>query len=142
CRGIAAAHDAGIIHRDIKPANLFVTDAGDGSDLVKVLDFGVAKLRPSDGEVATRTGSTLGTTHYMSPEQARGAGDVDPRTDVWSMGVVLYELLTGKKPFEGGAFLEVIHKILSQEAPPLATLRSGLPPGLVALVERALTKYV
>jgi serine/threonine-protein kinase len=88
----------------------------------------------------TGTGATFGTAFYMSPEQARGAGDVDPRADVWSLGVVLYELLTGKKPFDGGAFLEVIHKILSQEAPPLATLRGGLPPGLVALVEQAMTK--
>jgi len=140
CRGLAIAHRAAIVHRDLKPENLFVTDAGDGSDLIKVLDFGIAKLRIADASVITGTGATFGTAYYMSPEQARGAGDVDPRTDVWSMGVVLYELLTGRKPFVGGQFLEVIHQILSFEPPPLATLRPDLPPRLVAVIEHAMKK--
>jgi eukaryotic-like serine/threonine-protein kinase len=142
CRGLAVAHKAGIVHRDLKPENLFVTDAGDGTDRVKVLDFGIAQIRSPDRSRVTRTGATLGTAHYMSPEQARAAADLDSRTDVWSLGVVLYELLSGHKPFEGERFLHVIHQILSAEAPPLGTLRAGLPPALVALVERAMTKEV
>lgn len=140
CRGLAVAHRAAIVHRDLKPENLFVTDAGDGSDLVKVLDFGIAKLRPSEASVVTGTGATFGTAFYMSPEQARGAGEVDGRADVWSLGVLLYELLSGRRPFEGEQFLNIIHQILSVEPPLLATLRSDVPPELVAVVERAMTK--
>lgn len=142
CRGLAVAHKAAIVHRDLKPENLFLTDAGDGSDLIKVLDFGIAKLQQSDASLATGTGSTFGTAYYMSPEQARGAGEVDQRADVWSLGVVLYELLSGHKPFEGEQFLHVIHQILSVDPPPLATLRSGLPPKLVTVVQRAMAKSV
>jgi serine/threonine protein kinase len=142
CRGVAVAHEAGIIHRDLKPENLFVTDAGDGSDQIKVLDFGIAKLRPSNGQVATGTGSTFGTTHYMSPEQARGAADVDPRTDVWSLGVVLYELLSGCRPFDGEQPLNVVHQILSATPVDLETLRPGLPAGLAAAVGKAMQKDV
>lgn len=140
CRGLAVAHDAGIVHRDIKPENLFLTTAGDGADLVKILDFGIAKLLPADASVATNTGAAIGTGFYMSPEQARGAGSVDERTDVWSLGVVLYELLSGRKPFEGEQFLHVIHQILTADPPHLPTLRPGLPSGLVATVEKAMKK--
>jgi serine/threonine-protein kinase len=147
CRGVAVAHAGGTIHRDLKPENLFLTKAGDGGDLIKVLDFGVAKLRPAPdklGEgkvgVGTRTGATLGTAHYMSPEQARGAGEVDVRADVWALGVVLYELLGGRRPFEGDDFLNVVHQILSVDPPALGTLRPGLPAGLEAVVGRAMSK--
>jgi len=142
CRGVAVAHRAGIVHRDLKPENLFVTDAGDGSDRVKVLDFGIAQIRSPDRSRLTRTGATMGTAHYMSPEQAHGAADIDSRTDVWSLGVVLYELLSGRKPFEGERFLQVIHQVLDTTPPPLTSLRAGLPPDLVALVRRAMTKNV
>ncbi|HXJ22033.1 MAG TPA: serine/threonine-protein kinase [Polyangia bacterium] len=142
CRGLALAHQAGIVHRDLKPENLFVTTAGDGGDLVKVLDFGIAKLMVSDASVVTGTGATFGTAFYMSPEQARGAGEVDARTDVWSLGVVLYELLSGRKPFVGEQFLQVIHQILSAEPPALGTLRPALPARLTAIVERTMAKEV
>ena len=132
CRGLTLAHNAGIVHRDLKPENLFLADAGDGRDLVKVLDFGIAKLRSADGSLVTNTGTTFGTAHYMSPEQARGASDVDQRTDVWSLGVVLYELLSAHTPFGGEAFLHVIHEILNAEPTPLGIRRTGLPPALVA----------
>jgi len=140
CRGLAVAHRAGVLHRDLKPENLFVTDAGDGTDLVKVLDFGIAKLRLPDATSATGKGMTFGTAHYMSPEQARDVGGVDPRTDVWSLGVVLYELLSGRRPFAGDQFLTIVYNILSTDPPALATLRAGLPPGLLAVVERAMAK--
>ncbi len=140
CRGLAVAHRASIVHRDLKPENLFITDAGDGTDLLKVLDFGIAKLRPTDASVVTGTGATFGTAFYMSPEQARGAGDVDPRTDVWSLGVVLYELLTGRKPFQGEQFLQVIYQILSVEPPPASSVRPGLPAKLSEIIERAMVK--
>jgi serine/threonine-protein kinase len=142
CRGVAVAHDAGIVHRDLKPENLFVADAGDGSDQIKVLDFGIAKLRPVEGQAATRTGSTFGTTHYMSPEQARGASEVDARTDVWALGVVLYELLAGRRPFDGEQPLNIVHQILNAAPPPLAEARPGLPRGLLAAVDRAMRKDV
>ena len=140
CRGLAVAHKAGIVHRDLKPENLFLCDAGDGGDLVKVLDFGIAKLRPADAGLTTGTGTTFGTAHYMSPEQARGAGGIDQRADVWSLGVVLYELLAGRRPFEGEQFLHVIHEILTAEPAPIRDLRPDLPSGLVMAVSRAMTK--
>jgi serine/threonine-protein kinase len=140
CRGVAVAHDAGIVHRDLKPENLFLTDVGDGGDQIKVLDFGIAKLRPVEGQASTRTGSTFGTTHYMSPEQARGASDIDTRTDVWALGVVLYELLTGRKPFDGDQPLHVVHQVLNAAVPSLAAARPDLARGLVGAVERALRK--
>jgi serine/threonine-protein kinase len=142
CRGVAVAHAARVVHRDLKPENLFLSDAGDGGDLVKVLDFGIAKLRFSDaqGDALTRTGAPLGTANYMSPEQVRGARDVDVRTDVWSLGVVLYELLSGRKPFHGNHALGVMHQILHEQPPRIDTLRPGLPVALVAAVDIALRK--
>ena len=142
CRGLAVAHNVGIFHRDLKPENLFLADAGDGRDLVKVLDFGIAKLRSADGSLATSTGATFGTAHYMSPEQARGASEVDQRADVWSLGVVLYEFLSGCKPFNGEQFLHVIHQILTGDPVPLATLRPDLPPRLGAVVDGAMAKDI
>lgn len=140
CRGLAFAHKAGIIHRDLKPENLFLTKSGDGRDVVKVLDFGIAKLRNDKASVATRTGATFGTAHYMSPEQARNAADVDERADVWSLGVVLFELLSGRKPFNGDGFIEILHQILDAEPPALSSLRPELPRALVNVVRRAMKK--
>jgi serine/threonine protein kinase len=142
CRGLAVAHRAGIIHRDLKPENLFLCDAGDGSDLLKVLDFGIAKLRSTDAGVVTKLGAPFGTPYYMSPEQARGAGQVDRRTDVWALGVVLYELLSGRKPFPGDNVARISHGILYKDPPRLATLRRGLPSGLATVVHRAMEKDV
>ncbi len=132
CRGLARAAEQGVIHRDIKPANIMF--AGDGT--VKIVDFGLAKVR--DGEL-TRSGELMGTVAYMSPEQTRGE-PVDARTDIWSLGVVLYEMLAGVRPFQKSNDQAVIHAILSMEPPRLDELVPGLSPGVVGVVERMLEK--
>ena len=131
--GLGEAHRKGIIHRDIKSANIMVTEKGQA----KVMDFGLAKLR--GGSSITKSQTTLGTVAYMSPEQARGE-DLDRRTDLWSLGVVLYEMLAGELPFKGDHDQTVIHAILHREPKPLGKIRPGLPPGLEKIVLHALTK--
>jgi len=141
CRGVEAAHTAGIVHRDLKPQNLFVARREDGTDLVKILDFGVAKLEAEDqGAGTTRTGTVLGTPAYMSPEQARGEKVVDHRSDVYSLGAILYELLSGQKPHPGDSPNAVLYHIATHPPLPLAGATSGLPPALIETVERALAR--
>jgi hypothetical protein len=131
-RALAKAHDAGIVHRDVKPANAII--AADG--LVKILDFGLAKLAGHSG--MTQTGTTLGTIAYMSPEQIRG--DVDARTDVWALGVVLYEMLAGRRPFDGKDDLAVLATIANDTPKPIVSLRADVPVGLPAVLSRALDR--
>jgi endoglucanase len=137
-RGIGAAHRAGIVHRDLNPQNLFVCRREDGTDLVKVLDFGIAKLESLES-AETRTGAIMGTPAYLAPEQARGEKAVDHRADVYGLGAVLYELLSGRKPHPGDSHNAILHHICTQPALPLEAEPLGLPPGLAAVVERALS---
>ena len=138
CRGVGVAHKAGIIHRDLNPQNLFVCRREDGTDLVKVLDFGIAKLEAVQS-AETRTGTIMGTPAYLSPEQARGEKTVDHRTDVYGLGAVLYELLSGKKPHPGDSHNAILHHICTQPALPLDGGDLGLPEALTASVNRALS---
>ena len=139
--GLATAHAEGIIHRDIKPGNIIVTDEG----LVKIVDFGIALIVETSSEsdttvsALTADGSTVGTFQYMSPEQAR-ALDVDHRTDLWSLGVVAYEMLTGSPPFKDSNSFALVHAITNERPKPMRDLRPEIPQGLVGIVNRALTK--
>jgi len=132
-QGLAKAHQHGIIHRDVKPANVIVTNDG----VVKIIDFGLAKLMGTPG--ITKTPSTMGTVAYMSPEQTQGE-IVDHRTDIWSLGVVLYEMLNGQLPFKGEYDQAVVYSILNEEPKPLTELRSDLSIALAQVVEKMLQK--
>ena len=131
-QGLAKAHRNGIVHRDVKPANLMLTPDG----VVKIVDFGLAKLADSS---APRTGSGGGTIAYVAPEQARG-DPVDPRTDLWSLGVVLYEMVAGEKPFQGDTEQAVLYALLREEPRPIAELRPEAPPELARILRRLLAK--
>ncbi len=135
--GVAHAHARGIIHRDLKPRNLFLARRDDGTMLLKVLDFGIAKSTATD---LTQTGATLGTPRYMAPEQLRSARTVDARTDVWALGVVLYELLSGKPIFDGDTATEFAVSIVIEPHVPLRTRSPDLPAQLEAIVDRCLAK--
>jgi serine/threonine-protein kinase len=143
--GLAKAHEAGVVHRDVKPANLFLHDGGDtGEIIVKILDFGIAKVlmdamqRAEEGGL-TRTGSMLGSPHYMSPEQAQGLRNIDRRSDIWSLGVVLYKMLTGQTPHAHLQTLgQVILAICSTPARPVQELAPWVPPEVAMIVHKAL----
>jgi serine/threonine-protein kinase len=145
CLGLSKAHEARIVHRDIKPANFFLARTGRDERVIKLLDFGIAKIArdPTDSHAETagltRTGSLLGSPLYMSPEQARGSKEVDQRADVWSMGVVLYQMLTGRTPHEHTTALgELIIAICTEEPPPLQEVAPWVPPDVAAIARRAM----
>jgi eukaryotic-like serine/threonine-protein kinase len=136
CEGISEAHALGIVHRDIKPSNFFVTQRPDGSMLLKILDFGISKT-PVGYEDLTGTQTVLGTPSYMAPEQMKSGRSADPRSDIWSIGVVMYQLLTGRPPFSGESYAELVLKV-GLEAP--APIPIPLPTGLGDLIMRCLEK--
>jgi eukaryotic-like serine/threonine-protein kinase len=140
CKALRRAHEVGIVHRDLKPANVFLV-RDDDADVVKVLDFGVAK-RMGLGEAGdmTQTGVVVGSVHYMSPEQARGTRTIDHRSDLWSIGVIVYRALTGHLPFPGAQVGDVIVKICSEPMPPPSSIRPELGPAVDAFFTRALAR--
>lgn len=141
--GIAEAHAVGIVHRDLKPSNLFLCQKPGRAREVKVLDFGISKLMATDEsteEDLTATATMLGSPRYMSPEQVQNAKNVDARTDIWSLGVILYQLLDGKSPFAGTTMGETIGKVLLHVPPPIRETRSDVPDGIGQVIDRCLER--
>ena len=140
---LAASHERGVIHRDLKPDNIFLITRDGKPDFVKVLDFGLAKLTGTSGAVpayTTDAGIVMGTPYYMSPEQCEGRAELDHRSDVYSLGVILFEMVTGQVPFAGEGYGEVLTKHISLPPPPARRLVPGLPIALDAILSRALAK--
>jgi len=137
CEAIAEAHGMGIVHRDLKPANLFLTKYPDGSPLVKVLDFGISKQTGGAVDNLTRTTATMGSALYMSPEQMKQSRNVDHRTDVYALGVTLYELLAGKQPYYAETLPQLCAEILTGTPTPLRDLRPDIPPDFAFVLEKA-----
>jgi len=141
CEGLAEAHDKGIIHRDLKPENLFCATDPDGSTVIKILDFGVSK-QISGRRMRAQTNPTesVGSPQYMSPEQITSPSEVDARTDIWSLGIVMYELLTGGLPFRGPGTAQICASVLRDPVPPISQYRTDIPPALEFIIGRCLEK--
>jgi cytochrome c peroxidase len=143
CAGLQRAHEAGIVHRDIKATNIFAAHRDEGAVTIKILDFGIAKVEDAELSAGfgslTQTGGMVGTPHYMSPEQFRNSKNVDHRTDIWSLGIVLYQLLTGHLPTEGaGSVGEILFQLITVGARPVQDYAPWVPPEASTLVHRAL----
>ena len=138
CEGLAEAHAQGIIHRDLKPDNLYLSSRSDGGHIIKVLDFGISKATVTG--IATQTGDILGSPAYMAPEQMKSTKDVDPRADVWSLGVVMYQLLTGRLPFSGDSLPTLCMSVLNDDPVPPEEIREDLPAGLSEVILRCMAK--
>ena len=136
CEGLAEAHSRGVIHRDIKPANLFLAERANGTRIVKILDFGISKIEVAEGVGLTTTARIMGSPKYMSPEQMRATRDVDARTDIWSLGIVLYQLLSNRLPFTGAVPVALAAAVMIDAPTPL----EGVPPELERIVMRCLEK--
>ncbi|NUQ79697.1 MAG: serine/threonine protein kinase, partial [Polyangiaceae bacterium] len=139
---LGAAHAAGIIHRDLKPDNIFILPVKGGvPDFVKILDFGVSKFAQNSDEMnMTRAGAVVGTPYYMSPEQARGTSQIDARSDIYALGVLLYQATTGQVPFQAQTFNELLFKIVLEPAPPPQQYAPDLDPEFSAIIQRAMAR--
>jgi serine/threonine-protein kinase len=144
CEALAAAHSIGIVHRDVKPENLFLTERAQGMHIVKVLDFGISKVALTgsafDHQPLARTMMPMGSPVYMSPEQIRATDEIDARTDIWSLGCVLYELLTGVPAFDAPSLTQLSATILEKDPVAMASLAPDVPPELEAIVLKCLEK--
>jgi serine/threonine protein kinase len=142
CIAIAEAHELGIVHRDLKPSNLFLARGADGNDLVKVLDFGVAKAIDTVpvSTAITQPGTIVGTLQYMSPEQLSHPGEVSPPSDIWSLGAILHELVTGTPAFPGESGLAICSAILMRPLPEIRSVDADLPEALEQVLQRCLTR--
>jgi eukaryotic-like serine/threonine-protein kinase len=141
CDAVAEAHSIGIVHRDLKPRNLFLTQRNDGRALVKVLDFGIAKQKAAASDLSlTKTSEVMGSPNYMSPEQLRASRAADERSDIWALGVILYELLTGVLPFAADSVTQLIAMVLTDHPRPIRAFRPDLPDDLCRAIERCLAK--
>ncbi len=145
CEALAEAHARGIVHRDLKPSNVFLAKTSDSGVTVKLLDFGISKVSGltgagAAGSALTKTGEILGTPLYMAPEQLRASALVDGRADIWSLGIIAYLALSGRLPFQGDTLAQILAEILTVDPPPLALVKSDLPPLLAAAVQRCLAK--
>jgi eukaryotic-like serine/threonine-protein kinase len=142
CVAVADAHALGIIHRDLKPANLFCIRRSDGQLSIKVLDFGISKLAEADGSGMsfTQTNAMMGSPLYMSPEQFRSSKNVDARTDIWALGAILFELVTGQTPFTAGSVPELAVRIATERAPSATQVNPQVPPALAAIIARCLER--
>ncbi|WP_437580109.1 serine/threonine-protein kinase [Sorangium sp. So ce887] len=140
CEALAEAHAQGIVHRDVKPSNLFLTRNADGSPCVKVLDFGISKMTHAEDHALTRVGGVLGSPLYMSPEQLRSASDVDGRADIYSLGVVLFQLLTGRTPFVAQELAQLVYLVTQGEPQSLRALRPDIPEPLERVILTAIAR--
>lgn len=142
CQALSEAHGAGIVHRDLKPENLFVASRADGTPIIKVLDFGISKRLTRESREAARTNPSelLGSPLYMAPEQMRGGVEVDARADIWSLGVVLYELCTGQSPFFGETIPSICARVIGIEPTPPSQLNDSIPERLEQIILRCLRK--
>ena len=140
-RGVAAAHRQGVVHRDLKPDNLFLCEAGEPGVQLKILDFGVSKLQDDPGQASlTQSGAAVGTPHYMAPEQARGRAPTDERVDVYALSTILYEMVSGARPFQAESYNELLYAIWHEQPIPLERRVADLPAGLSAVVDRGMAK--
>jgi serine/threonine-protein kinase len=140
--GLKAAHAAGIVHRDLKPDNVFLlTNRNGKKDFVKIVDFGISKFNVVGGEFSmTRTGAVMGTPYYMAPEQAKGGKEVDHRVDLYAVGVILYQAVVGRVPFDAETFNELLFKIVLETPPSLFEQVEGIDPSFVEIVDRAMAR--